>query len=116
MFIPIFKKTRSAVLFSRLFLNFNYNIIYGLEATSHAENLWNVLKDEIKTTYKTIPNKNFLYFLREAEFKYVNRKKNNDELIQEFFECFSLVSNFQDFGFEKDSSFLYNELSSIYSY
>ena len=48
----------------------------GNEATSHSENIWNVLKDEIKSTYKSIQNKNFLYFLREAEFKYNNRNKS----------------------------------------
>ena len=48
---------------------------YGLEASSHAENIWNVLKDEIKTTYTSIPNKNIPHSPREAEFKYVNRNK-----------------------------------------
>ena len=55
---------------------------YGLKATFYEENVWNVLKDEIKTTYKAIPYKNFMYFLLEVEFKYVNRNKTNDKLIQ----------------------------------
>ena len=79
---------------------------HGLEATSHAENIWNVLKDELKNSYKAITNKNFLYFLREAEFKYVNRNKTNDEMLKEFFDCFNLFSNFEVYGFEKDSFFL----------
>ena len=47
----------------------------GNETTSHSENIWNVLKAEIKSTYKSKQTKDFLYFLREAEFKYNNRKK-----------------------------------------
>ncbi len=58
---------------------------YGLEATSHEENIWNALKDEIKITCKSIPNKNFQYFLLEEKFKYVNRNKTHVELIKEFF-------------------------------
>ena len=80
-----------------------------LRSHSHAENVLNVLEDEIKNTYKAIPNKNFLYFLCEAELKYINRNKTNDEMLKEIIDCFNLVSNFEVYVFEKDSSFLYNE-------
>ena len=41
----------------------------GRQSTSHAESLWSQLKNGIKSTYKTIQNKDFLYFLKEKELK-----------------------------------------------
>ena len=46
-----------------------------------SEIIWSVLKAGIKVTYKTIQNKDFMYFLKEQEFKYKNRKLKYDELI-----------------------------------
>ena len=39
------------------------------ESTSHAENLWNVLKTDMISTYFDIQNKKFLLFIKEAEYK-----------------------------------------------
>ena len=50
---------------------------FGLSSTSHNESLWNALKAKIKTTYLTIHSRNFISFLHEAEWKYINRNKNN---------------------------------------
>lgn len=35
---------------------------FGLESSSHIESIWNSLKLKIKSIYKTIPQKNFLFF------------------------------------------------------
>ena len=51
-------------------------ISFCYESTSHSENIMNALQSEIKESYKSIQNKNFFYFLLEAEFKYNNRNKN----------------------------------------
>ena len=42
---------------------------FGLESTSHIESIWAQLKASIKNIYKSIPNVNFLFFLKEAEWK-----------------------------------------------
>lgn len=78
---------------------------YVNQATSHSENIWNVLKDEIKATYKSIKNKDFLYFLREAEFKYNNTNKNYQDMITEFLACFNIIINFEEYGIEEDNNF-----------
>lgn len=41
-----------------------------------------------KKTYRIIPSKNFVSYLREAEWKYLNLGKIYDEKIKEFFNCF----------------------------
>lgn len=82
---------------------------YGYESTSHSENIWNVLQSEIKQTYRSIQNKDFFYILREAEFKYKNRNRSNIEIINEFFDCYNLVFDFDSYGIEKDPDFLYYE-------
>ena len=56
----------------------------------------------MKTTYHTIRSKNFILFLREAEWKYINRKKNNSEKIKEFFECYDYAKNLNDIVFESN--------------
>ena len=56
----------------------------------------NVLKGKIKSTYHVIPHKNFLHFLREAEFKYLIRNKNFNEKIKEFFSCCKLLNDIAD--------------------
>ena len=49
---------------------------WELNSSSHIESLWNSLKLLIKSTYKIIPQKNFLLFLKEAEWKFIIRSKN----------------------------------------
>ena len=63
----------------------------GEESTSSSETIWSVLKGGIIDTYKAIQNKDFMFFLKEQEFKYKNRKLNYDEIINEFFEFYNLV-------------------------
>ena len=43
--------------------------------------------------YFAIQNKNFLFFLREAKYKYKNKTLSFDDLKRLFFESFNLVSS-----------------------
>ena len=44
------------------------SFVIGIESTSRIESIWGQLKEKIKKLYHSIPSKNFLYFLREAEY------------------------------------------------
>ena len=68
----------------------------GIYSTSYIESLWKSLKDLIKKTYNMIPNIYFTKFLREAEWKYLNRNKTNPEKIKEFFEDYTYINNLDD--------------------
>lgn len=59
----------------------------------------------MKETYKSMQNKDFLYFLCESEFKYVNSNKSFDDKMKEFFVCYNLVSNFEDYWIENVQHF-----------
>ena len=43
---------------------------------------------EIKSTYKTIPGFNFLYYLKEAERKIKNKNLNFNEKLDDFMEMY----------------------------
>ena len=49
--------------------------ILGLN--SKIESIWHEMKENIKSMYHTINSQNFIYFLREAEFRQII--KNNEE-------------------------------------
>ena len=78
---------------------------FGQESTSHIESIWSQLKAKIKDTYYTIPEKNVLHFVREAEFKIKLRSKSGPEKIKEFFSCYDFLSNVKDVEIE-DKDFL----------
>lgn len=82
---------------------------YGFETTSHSENIWKILEEEIKQAYRSIQNKDFYYLFLEAEIKYNNRNKIYIEIIIEFFICYNLVYDFDIYEIEKDPDFLYYE-------
>ena len=67
-----------------------------IESSSHIESLWNILKLLIKSTHKTIPQKNFLLFLKEAEWKFIIRSKNFDDKILEFLDIIKCVKSVGD--------------------
>ena len=75
---------------------------FGLNSTSSIESLWNSLKNKIKKTHHIIPSKNFIRFLRESEWKYINRNKTYEQKIKEFFDCFNFLQNVKDVEFEKN--------------
>lgn len=42
---------------------------YGAYSTAHIEGIWGQLKGLLKKMYNSIPQRHFIYFLREAEFR-----------------------------------------------
>ena len=57
------------------------------------ENTFANIKDKIKRIYLQIPNKNFLLFLREAEWRRNMATKNKDYKSKDLFEIFEYISN-----------------------
>lgn len=55
----------------------------GNEATSHIESIWGKLKGLITTIYNSIAPENFIYYLKEMEFRYDMKNKNNNEKINQ---------------------------------
>lgn len=74
---------------------------FGLSSISSIESLWNALKNKIKKTYHIIPSRDFISFLRESEWKYINRNKSYKDKIKEFFNCYNFLQNVEDVIFEK---------------
>ena len=79
---------------------------FGVESTSHIESIWSQLKAKIKDTYYTIPEKNILHFVREAEFKLKLRTKSGQDKIKEFFSCWKFLNDVKDVEIEEDKEFL----------
>ena len=50
---------------------------FGICSTSHMEHTWAQLKNIIKSIYNVIPNKNFVLYLRESEFRLKISKFND---------------------------------------
>ena len=82
---------------------------YGISSTSYIESLWHSLKSKILSTYKHIPDKYFISYLKEAEYKVKNNDKIGFEIIKEFFECFYHKENLSDIIVEKDEEYLSDE-------
>ena len=73
---------------------------FGLSSTSHIENLLANIKNQIKSIYNKIPNKNFIYFLRESEFRLILSKKNTiEEKLNYFKKCVKIVYELHEFDF-----------------
>jgi len=49
--------------------------------SSHFESFWAFLKNTIKKIYHSIPSSNLIYFVKEAELRYLLREKNNIEFL-----------------------------------
>lgn len=52
------------------------------------------------------PNINFRKFLREAEWKYLNRNETNSEKNKEFFEDYDYINNLVDIIILNENEFL----------
>ena len=66
---------------------------FGIESTSHVESIWGQLKAQIKSNYYTIPNIDFLYYLREAEWKLKVKNLSFQEKLNDFMEMYCLLKN-----------------------
>ena len=78
---------------------------FGVESTSHIEEIWNIIKGSIKTIYHFIPSTHVMHFVREAEYRYKIRDKTENEKIKDLIECYQLILNTSDSGVLK-SEFL----------
>jgi len=76
----------------------------GIISASHIESIWSNIKSKIKSVYNVIPGKNLMKFLREAEYKYKLRDKNYDEKMNDLFECWKFLLNFEDIEIEPNIS------------
>ena len=63
----------------------------GYHSTSHIENLWANLKKTITSIYGIMPNKNFILYLCEVEFRINISKKNSDEKIEILFKIIKYI-------------------------
>ena len=65
----------------------------GLESTSRIESIWGQLKFKIKNLYHSIPSKNFVYFLREAEYRLRIKNLNKYQKLEDLSILLSIVGN-----------------------
>ena len=65
----------------------------GLESTSNIEQLWAHLKGIIKNIYNIIPHKQFILFLREAEFRRNIKDFNFRQKWTELIDVMNYLSN-----------------------
>ena len=67
------------------YVNITYkNSIGQFGLTARIESVWVELKSTLKKMYKNIPSKNFLYFLREAEYRWNIKSFTMKEKINDF--------------------------------
>ena len=52
---------------------------HGLSSTSHIEQFWSQLKLIIKKIYYVIPMHGYIYFIKEAQFRYAIAKLDADK-------------------------------------
>ena len=71
-------------------------------STSHIEHTWNNIKQEIKVIYGSLPNQNFIYFLREAELRLNIAKLSNSEKLDTFRNILRYVYDLNQFYFYDD--------------
>ena len=66
-------------------------------STSHIEEVWGILKDNIRKVYTKITSKNFILFLPEAEMCYIMRDLTNKEKEKKILEIFEYLYNTVNF-------------------
>lgn len=71
----------------------------GYHSTSHIENLWANLKKTIRSIYGIMPKKDFILYLREAEFRINISKKKSDEKLDILFKIIRDIYEFCNFNF-----------------
>ena len=77
----------------------------GVHSTSHIESMWACLKNYIKNIYYSIPSKGFYFYLKEGEFRFLNRNKNQKELLFIIEKIFKYNYNTNNFNFHSMNYF-----------
>ena len=67
----------------------------GVDSTIHIEQLWHNLKHIITSIYYIIPSRNFILFLREAEFRRNTKKFSNNSLSKDFETVCIYINNIE---------------------
>ena len=84
---------------------------FGINITSHIENLWANLKYQIKNIYNKMPVHNFIYFFRESEFRLIIVNKNTESKLKYFKKIKKLVNEINGYDF-----YLEDELYDLKNY
>lgn len=71
----------------------------GELSTSHIENTWAYLKASLKNIYNIIPKSNYVYFIRECEFRINIHKKNDNEKMNIFEKILKYVFDLNQYDF-----------------
>ena len=64
-----------------------------LASTSHIEQLWHNIKQNITSIYKIIPSDNFVLYLKESEFRRNTKKFSKVNILTEFESICAYVYN-----------------------
>ena len=72
---------------------------FSTHSTSHIEVLWAELKKEFNKIYGLIPMKNFIYFLREVEFRVIVKKMGDEKKMNTFKQLVKKVYDICNFKF-----------------
>ena len=81
----------------------------GSHSTSHIEGIWGTIKQYIKKTYNYIPCKNFIFYLREAEFRYMIHDLNPDETEIRIIEVFEYLYDSSEFELYDEKTLIDND-------
>ena len=65
------------IIFTHVHSSGNFGL--SISSTSHIKSIWAQFKGNIKRTYNVIPNKNFMNFVREQEYKLKIKNLGMDE-------------------------------------
>ena len=63
--------------------------------TSYIESIWNELKTKLQKLYSPIRNNNFVYYLREIEYRRKIKLMNRDEKIYNFSEILIYIGKWK---------------------
>ena len=81
---------------------------YGTHSTSHIEQFWGQLKSIIKKIYSIFPKTGFIYYVREAEFRYMISKLDESKIEKKMWKVFKMVYDICDFDFMSEEEILDN--------
>lgn len=82
------------------------NFGLGNFSTSNIERVWTYIKGELKGLYKITPHKNFIYFLKEGEYRYITSKMNSEQKEKKIKKILKFVYNLNNYEFFDEEEIL----------